>query len=361
MKSRIIILFSFSFLLVRIGFSNPIARDLIFINELAFDSAGNWKMEITYNGIIGESLDSLIKISTSTSSSMVKKFMINIDNTTGLGYTVLTNADLYNDLNINPLGDSIFLFVNVWYKYNFMIFGNFKNSKMPCPKPGQSIARLFNLRTISNIYSMDNTPSFGAKNDTDGMMGTLKGKVFDKYGKPLGTGCLEINPGFYFDIRNKGDAMLLNIQPDGSFSKRLYSFNYSINLLYDTTKHKENAVKQVDFFMNPDTIIYNDFHLSDSIMVNVKEINNAIDPFGIFPNPVEADNKLYYNIKIPVYSASCYLLLTDMEGRLILKDKIEDNRGSITLPTGLKSNFYMVQFIVNNKVYFSKKIIIKQL
>lgn len=59
----------------------------------------------------------------------------------------------------------------------------YPNSKIRTPKTGQSIAAT--PYYIYDAYSITNLPTIGLENDTTGMLGTIKGVIYDKNGLPL--------------------------------------------------------------------------------------------------------------------------------------------------------------------------------
>jgi hypothetical protein len=332
---------TFSFL----GFSNPIIGSGICLNELAFDSVGNWKLEIFYFGFADAGkLDSFVYISSSTSWSYLSNFELK----SGYNYQIITNEDMMSSLNINPKGDSIYLLFNNWNNSK-MIFGDYPNSGIPCPKVGWSLARLNNLEPWNNKYCFDTTPSFGFKNDTSGMMGTLKGFVFDKNKKHLTTGkFIDINTSFE-----------INIKPDGSYSTRAFSCNYLITQLRNDNFSSYHSTDTISFFMHPDSVIYRDIYLLDTLVTSIrKPFNNSPEILKIYPNPLDNNLILHYEIALPIISTRCYLELIGIDGSLVKKILIKSNKGSLELPTNIKSGVYAVQLILNGKIYYSKKVTI---
>jgi len=98
---------------------------------------------------------------------------------------VVENDSLTTPLFINPLQDTVSCAVK-WNgytqpSYTQLTYG-YPSSNIRAPKTGQSIASYF---PDGFWYSITKFPSIGFANDSTGMMGTVKGMIYDKNGLPL--------------------------------------------------------------------------------------------------------------------------------------------------------------------------------
>jgi len=358
MKKTLLIIFALACFTISKANPLPSPPPSIILSELAFDNNGKWIIELLYvdqhNGSSQYPVDSVF-ITSSTGKSKLKGFKSG-------GYTrliMVRNDSLFSNLNINPLGDSIQVSYYIHSNSNFsgkIIYGNFVNSKLFCPASGQSIA-LINygayLYSYSPYqvytYSIDKSSTLGAANDSTGMCGTIKGKIYDSNDQILLNSTLKFFGDGFFDITP---------HVDGSFSTRIYSYNNHITKLYYYEGQNRFIVDivPIDVSIRPDTVVTADIHIQK--VTAIKDIkNDPVSVFQIFPNPIK-DLSFNYQVSIPVKSSNSYLELISISGQKIAQYPVSDDNGKINLPATVKNGTYTVRLFVNNENYGTSKILI---
>jgi hypothetical protein len=346
---KIIVLLIFTQLFLSIK-SNPIySIPNIQINKFFFDSTGNWVIELYYynfDTFRGSIPDTAWLGSLSGKAKLIKNIVINGEK----GFVVVRKDSLSSNLTINKDNDSIALTFTDKNGYavnniDYLIYGNSLHSYIQTPKKGQSIAKL------QGFYSICKFQKLGIYDDTLGMCGSLFGHVYDRNNK-LFTGNHDQN--FVLDNSFK-------IKQDGSYSVRVYSYIHKLKYISYNVHGPwfYSNIGLLEFNMEPDSVIERDIYLCDTILSGNKILGNFEDEIiNVWPNPVKGKLEFKYEIGLPVVSIQCSLHIIDMKGNKIRTYHVKDNKGSIQVPSGMKNGIYLVQLSVNNKNYFSKKIII---
>lgn len=350
MKKLLLIIFALA--CVTISKANPIASPSIAISELAFESDGNWVIELQgFDLNPNFHLDSIF-IESSTGISKLKRFSFD-----GISNIILVRNDsLLSDLTINQAGDSLKLhyYFNSFdfsiYK-SALVFGNFKTALFYSPRIGQTLAGVPYFQ-YSSTYSIDKSPTIGLENDSVGMCGTIKGYIYDKNNQ-LVTGNDYVFFGMGWDF---------NTTEDGSYSRRLFSYkNHISNLsVYYRPKMKWSDVKiiPVDVSIHPDTVVNVDIHLVDTLITDLNKIKSDLESvMHIYPNPIN-ELSFNYNITIPVKSSDSYIEFTNVSGQRIARYEITESNGKINLPAKTVNGSYIIRLFVNNKNYATSKILI---
>ncbi len=191
-----------------IGLANPIARQLF--SELYFDSTG-WKLEI-----MGEWTDENDRIViVSSTDSAITDTSVHL-----LGeYPVITSTDMETTLYINPTGDH--LMIGILSKYGFYLYDDFiygEQSYIPAPLINQSLC------LNHHGFYLDNSPTIGSINDTDGSIGQIKGTVTDPYHVPIDGAVIEdVRDTFFPNISVITDSA-------GQFAFHLDSYYWAIEI-----------------------------------------------------------------------------------------------------------------------------------
>jgi hypothetical protein len=336
------------------------------ISELMFDSNGNWVLEIeTEEYYVGQGLDSLV-IMTSTGRAKINQY--NYDE----GIIVIRNENLSSDLVLRQAGDSIYV---VGYRgggidygnYFPLIYGDFATAKVRSPQTGESISKIHVSNIVNGnfrvVYSIDKSPTIGIKNDrddNDGMLGTVSGKIYID------------NQLFLRYIELLTLDYELNFYPsdvDGSYSSLSYSSHSHIDRIY----HYERAgayykitggwtiSPPLDFVMEPDAVFENiDIHLVNHFELDIKDLKDDTDtPFKISPNPVKG-NYFDYEVGLPVKSTNTFIEILSLNGQKAAQYPVTENKGRIQLPSGVSQGVYIVRLVVNNKNYAATKIVISE-
>lgn len=345
------LLFITALFCVKIIMANPVASPSITLSELAFDNDGKWVIELFYADINKNymPIDS-IWIKTSSGISRVKRF--NIIGSEGV--IVIRNDSMLSNLSINPQKDSIqiiYNMVSINTSSKFVVYGSFPNTQVKSPIIGQSIAGIPPYFKYDGLYSIDKSPTIGTLNDSIGMCGVIKGHIYDKNNQLLSNTTEKL----YVD--EASDFFYPN--PDGSYSIRLYSKKNHIYNLYSYGSKKYVNITPIDAFIAPDTIVYVDIHLLDSLKVDIVEINQDSESImNVYPNPISG-LEMNYEIDLPVKSSNCFILIVNLMGQNVLKYQISESKGIIYLPSDIKAGLYTVNLFLNDKKYYSVKIVIK--
>ncbi|MGB4414718.1 MAG: T9SS type A sorting domain-containing protein [Paludibacter sp.] len=331
----------------------PVPNDFV-ISELFFNSEGKWTIELKFvktsffgtNGIYVTSVSGQSKLKQLTDDAIFNTKILTI-----------TNDSLQSDLTINPLGDSLFFFRESAYPIVApLIFGNRVNASVRAPRINESISlygyEYENENDFDYTYSIDKSPSIGYENDSTGMCGTIKGKIYDPYNLLPANVCLTGNGITDFKL-----------EANGNYSARITSSKHTIDKLYYFGTNYEMSsgyyvkVSPVVVTTEPDTIVNVDFHIYDIVysIESIKNDQNII--FKIAPNLIK-ESSFNYEIAIPVKSSNSYIELFNMSGQLIERCNIIESKGTINLKRKLQAGNYTVRLLVNNKNYANSKIIV---
>jgi len=324
--------------------ANPIAVPIIGISELQFRADGSWILEIEIKHNFDKFEIEDIWVRSNSGISKIKNFIDNSENQ----LLVIESDSLTIPLTINSLQDS----VSVWTypMYSVIIYG-YPNSKIRTPKEGQSIASV----TLNDLYSITNSPTIGRENDITGMLGTVKGMIYDKNGLPF-TDADDISFAF------SGYGFSFYPQSDGSYSTRYYSYDYidvfRLSYRYENKYYSVN-ITPFQFSMQPDSVVMQDIYLSDTLAVGITEFdNNAESILKIYPQPIQ-EQLFHYEISIPIKSLETYMIFYNVNGQEVYRFLVTENNGVVLLPPNIKNGFYIVQLASNKKIYANAKIIVQ--
>ena len=347
--------------------ANPIPSPppVIELSEIAFESNGKWVIELqyynTYYPDYNVYFDSIF-ISSSSAISKLKRFKIVGDR----GIIMVRNDSLQSNLNINPTNDSIQVkyFIRPYPHTTVLttpvIYGNLVTATLLSPKIGQSIAGygapgLYNhfnySRNMEYIYSNNISPSIGLENDTTGMLGTVRGKIYDANNQLMKAS----------DITYYGIGLYdFQANSDGTYSTRIFSKNHHISqLMYNSgTNRFYLDIAPINVSVVPDTVVTADIHILKVTAVEQPK-SDPQQVIQIFPNPL-TELSFKYAISIPVKSSDSYLELFNMAGQQVALYSIMEDKGKIDLPAHTPNGTYSLRLIVNKKNYGTTKIVIAQ-
>jgi len=150
--------------------SNPIA--VTYFNEIqVFES--DWKIELYSSTFFeGELLDSSFLVS-KTDTAFIKPFYL-----PNSSYIIITPDSLQSNFAIDPDNDTLLFYLeeNEYHYFDdWYVIGT-----LPC-KSSQS----YSLSASGNSWYIDNSPTFGYENDTDGAIGEIKLLFEDKNQNPI--------------------------------------------------------------------------------------------------------------------------------------------------------------------------------
>lgn len=364
MKKNLLLILALTSFAVSKANPLPSPPPAIGLSELSFNSNGDWIIELWYEGIMPDygynSVDSVF-ICSSTGRARLKNEKFD----GYIGLMVVRKDSLLSNLNINPEGDSIQ--IEYYYKHYLgpetaladpVVFGNFRNATLYAPEMGESIATYSAFSAYSDynrgqnygeIFSIDKSPNPGIENDSTGMCGTLKGKIYDQNNQVLTNSNLSFYTKAIFGI---------NPSSDGSYSVRVFSYkNHITQIFYNEGPSRFTVdITPIDINVKPDTVITADIHIERITSVNEIKPDPA-SILNVSPNPVK-DLLIQYEISVPVRSSTSYFELINMSGQKIAQIPITENAGKINLPANTVDGMYTLRLFVNNKNYANSKIII---
>lgn len=354
---------SFIFLLIIFSFetsySNPIPYyPSSVISEFMYDDNNNWILELFLDGYI----DSMF-ICTSLLKSKVN-INFNDDSFQREQYLVIKENDGTTiPFSINQAGDSLTLIVYYEHttpSYNYLVFGNYRNSMVGSPQEGQSIILLetgFRYTPTSDVsakYAKCSQPSIGDYNNSSFALGTIKGKIY-KSGAP------------YIDDRlltlSNGESF--NIDAEGNYEAKIYA-----NIMtYDTIRGREYSwstpfrlkapIEKFSLNMEPLAIVEQDIYLLNDLTVSIEQTQaEDISILSLYPNP--ATENINYEIKLPVISTNSHIEILNSNGQIVVQQPITTKKGTINLPIGIGTGTYVASLIVNGKKYTTSKIMISK-
>ncbi|OJX83250.1 MAG: hypothetical protein BGP01_08195 [Paludibacter sp. 47-17] len=347
--------FAFGLLLLILNFlkANPLPVPNNFVlAELFFNSEGKWTIELKFVDDYYFGTDG-IYVSSISGQSELKQ--LNDDAIFKTKIVTITNDSLKSDLLINPLGDSVFVYCQSAYPIiHPLVFGNRVTASVRAPQVSESIA-LYSFDFQDDFafdYSIDKSPSLGNENDSTGMCGTIRGKIYDPYNLLPANAWLAGNG-------------IINFKPDanGDYCARITSSKHNIDKLYYFIPESGISsgyyvkVLPVVVTTEPDTIVNVDLHIYD-IVSSVESIkSNQENIFNITPNPI-IESSFHYEITIPVKSSNSYIELFNISGQMVERHYITESSGKINLKQQLTAGNYTVKLFVNNKNYANSKIIV---
>jgi len=262
-------------------FAQGSLKPTVELNELYFDKDSCWTVELYVYDLDQDyvPIDNVRLITNRDTLYLPDSLVLNSD-----GYKVISQKDMETDFNINWNGDSLVLkyhpFVCENEAYWELVFGNKSNAVIGSPLIGQSIAKCI-------YYVKDDSPTIGTNNDTTGILGTLKGMIFDKNGVPVA------NKEFWLEMFKFTTAQ------DGSYLTRMFSRPTELNDMYyqlSETLITSVVFDEINFTMEPDSVITRDIHLIGNIVTDLYELNVVGEEVIYYPNPIKKSDKLNYKL-----------------------------------------------------------------
>ena len=261
--------------------------------------------------------------------------------------SVIEPGNLNQSLAIDPDGDVVSITASC---YGFIIsagvrFGNVPDPWMFAPTIYQSIARPYHKYDYYTL-SLDDSPSLYYNNDTAGMCCTMYGIVYDKNGLPVPNQWLELDNSFITG-------------PSGEYSTRIFSRIYTWNSIY-RNNWSQVAIEPISYALRPDSVIYRDIHLIDTLYAGVTLIRNqTVHVMKIYPNPATDLLRISLNIDLadPVFEYILYLC--DITGKTIRWIKLGSGIGIITIPVDFSSGTYIARLEGDGRMIETSRFVIR--
>jgi|GEM_PF-448073 len=327
--------------------SNPNPVQPHFINEFMFDSTG-WKLEIY--SLYPIEMDSISLDGGYLTSSTDTVYFNNGIYLNGQEYLIVTQSDMQSQFNINPSGDILGIFFGevFWDEIYFGVPGLVLHL-------GQSM----NIYYYSEFgwsqtgYYLDNSPTFGAENDTTNSNGNIEGFIKDSLNNPL-EGVKVI---YGYEEMYPGDPIFVETNSNGYFIFRDLSI-----------------LKKVEFekqgYFAPDTLlqIWPDSTITINInmtrIVGISEINpptmNSFTLSQNYPNPFNSTTTFLYSLQV---DEQVEINIYDEKGELVQKlFKGFQNKGEYRVrwnADNLASGIYFYELKTRNQKISKKCLLLK--
>ncbi len=228
-------------------------------------------------------------------------------------FFVVTQANLQEHLTINPAGDVIGIHSAGWdSEIDEFRFGDVPQSYVAAPQTGQSICLSEYALPSSQgwHYYLDNTPTFGAPNDSSGAMGYITGTVTDTLGSPV-AGVRVVYAISYMNPYGEPEPIYVATNENGRYS--VYEIARRVALGYCLPDSEVVAVNDVQILPGDtatvDFVVHDfvDIHPENQITIKTLELN------AVYPNPFNSVITIVYTLPSDNYlEISVY----DIKGRL---------------------------------------------
>jgi hypothetical protein len=293
-----------------------LATPQAYISEIFVDSTGNWTIEMGFYEWDAAEIDSIM-LETSSGSSIITFFTTIPGGGHFDSLSVITNANLAIPVSVNPDGDFVKLISYAWGDdpFDYIAFGNYPGSQIDCIQGGESVIFLCYTQSEgpAHGFCMDLSPTIGEVNDTIGALETFAGKVYDLLGNPFTDG--------FFPLPGVTNTVIF-IQPDGSFSERIFSRRFTFETIIIRFPPwpwtvKTYTVEPVDFCLRPDSSYYQDIVTTSLVIGFDDKVKADENMVTIAPNPFSDLVVFYFNLKNEFLSDDLKLSIYDLNGREI--------------------------------------------
>ena len=129
-------------------------------------------------------------------------------------------------------------------------------------------------------------------------------------------------------------------------------------LYYRTEDHSTQSISisEIIYTAEPDSVIELDIYLLDTLYSGINNIMYNENPIKVFPNPVSLNQKLNVNVELPTMTSNIWLELFDIDGKLILKQKIYQKDNLLKMP--LTEGSYIICVLLDNRVISSNRVLV---
>ncbi len=319
-------------------YSNPLP--ILYISELSFSESG-FSLEL-YRYYQDTTLDGWA-LASQTDTVAFKSGI----NWREFEYTVVTNDDLIQPLNLRRDGDILQLISPDSFAVADLKFGNIEYSECVAPRnSGESIS-CYPVR----FYYLDTSPTMGFENDTSGAMGQVTGVVTDTSGHPI-AGAEAYIGAVGYEVATLTDSI-------GRYKLRTYAACLRMNFL------AENYINQVVHSVQimPDSTTVVNVRLASKISAiepGTQQIPRDFYLAPNYPNPFNASTRFTYSLPKQTYIT---VGIYDLQGRLverIFKGKQRAEEYSLNWDAkDVASGVYLYRVTTPNSVLQRKCTVIK--
>nr|NQU91327.1 hypothetical protein [Bacteroidota bacterium] len=325
--------------------SNPIVLPVILPNELVFVE-GEWTLELGYFFADQEEYP-VVSILLSSSSGETELLSFEITEEEGF-IIVQDNENLSDPFALNVEGDLIEVTwgIDMWgyieYMTSELIFGEYPNAGVMKPYPGQSISY------INYTYSKDNSPTIGQTNDSTGAMGTLTGIVFDNQLQPVPEQTFVLDQWFTTTFEGEYTIRVLS---------NVFSENEILHLI--PSIGWENIAAEINYIMEPDSVVNFDIYLLDDLTVGITEPSGSgKNIFRFYPNPAIQQLSINYDINMPGHAPTLAIEIKTMAALQIEIYQVSQGKGVFQLPEQIAPGIYIVSLLSGQTVLSSGRLVI---
>lgn len=343
-------------------FSNPVDSQKFQISELYFNNNNKWEIELYFEFGCDNIIDSIIFASNSETATI--KGLV-LEDYFLLDILVFYQDSIDKNFTLNKLGDK--LEVNIFYKppegfpassgmrSDQILYGDIEGSVVPAPIQSNSISLIEFVHEEgywqSNQHCLSTNPSIGLKNEREGAIGTIQGKIYNNQNE------LQSYGSFWIDGLFSPDA-------NGNYSTQVGArFHSYTDLFYELKRNSVNEFKStdvelVDFLVMPGALIEVDFYLLDHILVTLKqkEINNSVK---LLPNPTNGNLTISLQSGIADNIFSIYL--TSVDGKVVAEYKgKKGTRIDLNFDQTIRSGIYFLNLEGINGFSYSERIVVNR-
>jgi hypothetical protein len=336
-KKKILLIFIISGIKIFL-WSNPVDdTPIVRFSELVFDKNNNWTIELylpfPYRNTDIQQVD--VKMS-NLRAKIKTKFLDGI-------YIYLITADsLSTRQSINRNGDKIEIWTYLiidsvrFARIDTLVFGDYPGASVGKPVNGYSIGRIVG-ELNENPWEIDyltKNPSLGILNDTLGLTGIMKGRIYD-INKNIIT---KFEPGgYYFELE---EPLVLSM--DSTYLTKIYPNIY---------KPGRISVKAIDFpafaynieidsfdlvNIHPDTLVIQDIYLKSKCwyceLTNVEnwKRSTSINELELinYPNPFNSSTNFFIKIPYKMKNETASINIFNTNGQLI-KSILVNNKNNV--------------------------------
>jgi hypothetical protein len=303
------------------------------LREIYVDSLGNWTIEISFIPYKPSEIDSMKLETTSGLASIVSINYSGIMGCPGFAFWdslgIITNANLSSPLYINISGDfvKLYLYTFLGLEISSVYIGNYQGSYLYSIQPFQSIAHIYFDGAES--FCLDNSPTIGLCNDTTGAMGNFSGIIYRPDGSVFTGGFFRIA-----DITN----LNAHIQPDGTFTERVFARAYPMNqvTIYFSSPNNTDttwSIVPVNPWLEPDSSV--SFVIQTlAVISSENDKKYPVHEIVAYPNPFVTDISFYLDFKSYNYGIPFIINIYDAKGSLVYRLVSETRTSTITWSPG---------------------------
>jgi len=285
------------------AFANPIF-EYVQLNELICTEDG-WQMELFTDFFTEQNLDNCI-VSCNAGSSY---FNPGISFSEGQ-YILVTEADLQSPLEFDQTNDCIYVSFDDLYLSSLNL--GFFDNNIPPAQAGQSYtSHSYSTQSMETSYffTLDNTPTMGMQNSSEGTNGTFEGYVHDAAGNPVAN--VEMSHSFL-----ETNNFEIFTDDAGYFSSEIPARNYDLHVHLAYIASLDSLVS-----IFPEQTNYYEFCFENYVNIPNSEIAFPEIHYNLnsTPNPFyqNNDNQIELSFSLPINTPDLSLTIYNSKGQVV--------------------------------------------